>query len=69
VSEAARQRLKVRKLGLGETTKDGAFYPVIDGQAWGEDGRAFWPTRAEAMRVGIRCFNKLLAFEKATPTL
>lgn len=56
-------RLKVRTLPFGDTTKDGRFYPTIDGEAWGEDGRAFWHTRAEALRVGIKCFTKLLEEE------
>jgi hypothetical protein len=69
VSETVpKQRLKVRKLGLGETTLEGSYYPTIDGKAWGENGRAFWPTRAEAMRVGMRCFNKLLDHEKREST-
>lgn len=60
-----KQRLRVRKLPFGDSTSDGSFYPVIDGAAWGEDGRAFWPTKAEAMSVGIRCFNKVLGKEHA----
>ena len=60
------QRLKVRALPFGDSTADGRFYPVIDGDAWGDNGRAFWPTRSEAMRIGIRCLTKLI--EQETPS-
>ena len=57
-------RLKVRKLGLGDYTEEGAFYPVIDGEAFGVPGRSFWPTKAEAMRVGIRILTSIIEHER-----
>ncbi len=29
-----------------------------------KNGRAFWPTKADAMRVGIKCYTKLLEEER-----
>src|SRR5262245_47896227 len=44
-------RIKVRKLPLGQFTNDGAFWPMVDGENVGEDGRCFWPTEDEARAV------------------
>jgi hypothetical protein len=62
------KRLQVKRTAFGDEAridgwKQGSYYPAIDGKAYGENGRAFWPTRAEAMRVGIRCLDKLRAEE------
>ncbi|WP_338632160.1 hypothetical protein [Afipia carboxidovorans] len=47
-------RIRVRKLGLGDTTEEGSFYAQVDGENVGEDGRAFWETRDDAQRCGER---------------
>lgn len=65
---ATRQRLKVRRLPFGDEAerggiREGAYYPVIDGVAWGENGRSFWPTKADAMRVGMKALTKLIEVE------
>lgn len=58
-------RASAQKLGLSETTSDGAYFPKVDGKPVGEDGRAFWPTRAEALRVANSFLTKLIAHEAA----
>jgi hypothetical protein len=58
-------RASVQKLSGGDFTKDGAYFPKVDGKAVGEGGRAFWPTRAEAQCVANRFLTKLIAFEAA----
>lgn len=63
MSDGPKMRLQVRKLGLGNFTEDGAFYACVDGKPIGENGRAFWPTRPEAVRVGMRFLTKLLEYE------
>lgn len=67
-------RLKVRRIPFGDVAEDeaghrGSFYPSIDGKAWSENGRAFWPTRAEAMQAGMRIFDKILREENAAAGL
>lgn len=57
-------RATTQRLGLGETTSDGAFFPKVDGEPVGENGRAFWPTRAEAQRVADRFLAKLIEHEQ-----
>jgi len=57
-------RASAQKLGLGETTSDGSYFPKVDGKPVGEDGRAFWPTRAEALRVANRFLTRLVDHEK-----
>jgi hypothetical protein len=47
-------RIRVRKLGLGDTTDEGPFYAQVDGENVGENGRAFWETREDARRCGER---------------
>lgn len=37
---------------------------MIDGTPWGENGRGFWSSYAQAMQAGIRIFNKVLADEQ-----
>lgn len=52
-------RATVQRLGLGETTADGAYFPKVDGKAVGENGRAFWPTREEAQAVADRFLARM----------
>lgn len=42
------------KLGLNQTTKEGSFYPRVDGKVVGENDRSFYETEAEAMAVAKR---------------
>jgi hypothetical protein len=42
------QQVSVHKLGLNETTVEGAYYAKVNGENVGTDGRAFWNTAAEA---------------------
>ncbi|MET3925637.1 hypothetical protein [Devosia sp. 2618] len=56
-------RATAHKLALGETTKDGSYFPKVDGKPVGEGGRAFWPTRPEAQRVANRFLTKLIAYD------
>ncbi|MBK1793377.1 hypothetical protein JHL21_02555 [Devosia sp. WQ 349] len=57
-------RATTQKLGLGMTTDEGAFFPKVDGKPVGENGQAFWSTRAEAQRVANRFLTKLIESEK-----
>lgn len=57
-------RLRVKELSLTAAHRDGRFYPMIDGTPWGENGRGFWSSYAQAMQAGIRIFNKVLADEQ-----
>lgn len=57
-------RATTQKLGLGMTTDQGAYFPKVDGQPVGENGRAFWPTRAEAQRVANSFLTKILQYEQ-----
>lgn len=56
-------RAEVSRLGLGDYTDAGAFYPKVDGKPVGENGRAFWPTREEAQAVADRCLARQIAHE------
>lgn len=46
-------RIKVKKLGLGETTSEGSYWAEVDGEKVGTDSRAFWETENEAWDCGI----------------
>lgn len=39
-----KNEVKICKLGLGQTTKDGAYYAKVDGKNIGVDGRGFFDT-------------------------
>ena len=58
-----KKRVTTQRLGLGDTTDDGAFFAKVDGTPIGENGRAFWPTREEAAAAGDRFLRKLVASE------
>lgn len=54
-------RIKVKTLPHGQTTEEGRFFVKVDGQKVGWGGRAFWPSRAEAIRCGMRNLTNKLA--------
>lgn len=56
-------RATAQRLGLGDTTPDGAFYPKVDGKPVGENGRAFWPTKEAALAIARRFLIRLQAHE------
>ncbi len=58
-------KVTTQKLGLGETTDQGAYYAKVDGHPIGERGRAFWHTRDEAHAAGRRFAAKLSAYEES----
>lgn len=62
------ERIVVKRLPRGETTPEGAFYARVDGSNVGVDDRAFWPTRADAMRCGVRYLTaKVTALASPAP--
>ncbi len=51
-------RAKVGQLPFGETTSEGAFYPIVDGEKVGENGRCFFQTRESAYDCAVRVLRK-----------
>lgn len=46
--------VQTHKLPNGEFTEEGAYFATVNGKSIGEDGRAFWPTRALARMCAQR---------------
>jgi hypothetical protein len=49
------ERIKVKKMPLGEYTSDGCYYAQVDGENIGVNGRTHWETEAAA-RLAAECF-------------
>lgn len=49
-----RNAVKVKKLGLGQTTNDGAYWAEINGVKIGDKDRCFWHTEDEAELCAFR---------------
>lgn len=64
-SERARWKkidIAVRKLPLGDTTPDGPYYPVVNGNVVGEKDRQFWKTHDEAYAAAERWVKMATGF-------
>ncbi|MGF6434367.1 hypothetical protein [Bradyrhizobium elkanii] len=55
--EVTKYRIEVRRLPLGQTTEDGAFWPVVDDENVGENNPCFWHTEDEARAAAERYVN------------
>ena len=68
-----KERVQVKALPFGNTTEEGRFYAVVDGEKVGENGRCFWEKRSDARACGIRFLmrkdNQLLAGTDASGQL
>ena len=58
-------RIKVKRLAFGDTTKDGAYYATVDGKNVGENGRTHWKTESAARDCGFRFLVYQMNFGKS----